>query len=460
MTERLKRLVAPRLFIRIFLWFWATTMALLATYSLTSGSFRPSWAVVGRELLAHAATRASNELRAGGPEALRACLDDIARDSNLTVYLLDDGAADPSGVRAPTEAQRLVRKLARTDSAASVRTLSGVWLGTSLPAPAGKWRFFVAFVSWRLFWTAPSSEETRWFPLVAIPLVTGIICLWLARRLALPATFLREATRALADGDLSARVTNPAVFRSGDELAELARDFNVMGERMEGLIANQRRIIGDISHELGSPLARLSLAVGLARKQLGPAAAPHLDRIEREAERLDELTQEVLDLVRTESAPRNRREPLRLDELVEDIVGDANVEAAALGRRVIIGASVRCVAEVDAELLRRAVENVIRNAVKYTAAGTTVQVEMASAGHGQVRIAVRDCGPGVPAESLPHLFEPFYRVEPGRDRKSGGAGLGLAIARQAIEKHGGAILAHNVPEGGLAVEIDLPVDAG
>src|SRR5262249_19610445 len=256
---------------------------------------------------------------------------------HLDAYLLDGSGAGPSGVRPPAGAQRLVRKLAGTDGVGSVRTLPGVWLGTPLPPAAGRWRFFVLYQPWRLFWTAPSTGEPVWFPLAAIVLVAGIICLWLARRISLPATLLRQAARAFADGNLSARVTDPQVFRHGDELAELAHDFNVMGEHIEILMAKQRRMIGDISHELGSPLARLRLAVGLARKQLGADAATHLDRIEREAERLDELTQEVLDLVRTESPLRDKPARVRLDELLQDIVEDANVEAAARGRRVVIG---------------------------------------------------------------------------------------------------------------------------
>jgi signal transduction histidine kinase len=242
-------------------------------------------------------------------------------------------------------------------------------------------------------------------------------------------------------------------------VADLAREFNRMASQIETLIANQNRLVGDISHELGSPLARLRLAVSLARKQLGCTAQAPLDRIDRESERLDELTRQLLQLIRIDSPNVElARVRIPLDEFVEDVARDCNFEACSMGRSIRLDRIWKCEADVYPDLLRSALENVIRNGIRYTAENTAVHIDMLdSEWESAVRILIRDHGPGVREECLPHLFEPFYRAEPARDRKSGGVGLGLSIAHRAVERHAGAIQARNSSEGGLEVEISLPV---
>jgi two-component system sensor histidine kinase CpxA len=228
-----------------------------------------------------------------------------------------------------------------------------------------------------------------------------------------------------------------------------------MADRIETLLAAERRLLLDISHELRSPLARLSVAVELARSDSEPER--HLDRIEREVGRLNALVGELLQVTRAEGdAARMHHGRLALDELVNQVVEDARLEAGQRGSEVAWSSREPVEIEGDEELIRRAVENVVRNSVRYAPADTAVEVSVKRSG-GEALVIVRDHGPGVPSEHLSRIFDPFYRVEPDRNRASGGAGLGLAIARRAIELHHGRIEARNASPG-LLVEMRLPVE--
>jgi signal transduction histidine kinase len=301
----------------------------------------------------------------------------------------------------------------------------------------------------------------------AILLTAGLLCYGLARYLTAPVLRLRDATRRLAGGDLSVRV-GPAVGNRRDELAELGRDFDRMAERIESLLTTQRQLLSDVSHELRSPLARLNVALALARQRSGPQAEAPLDRIEVEAEQLNSLVGRILELVRLESgAVQPELSDVEVGRLVADIAADAGFEADPRGVSVIVRASESCRVRGNASLLRSAIENVVRNAVRYSACGTAVEIDVSrseaggeptdSPAPGEVVIAVRDRGPGVPEERLDELFEPFYRLADARDRQSGGTGLGLSITDRAVRLHGGTVSASNVSDGGLLVEIRLPV---
>jgi two-component system sensor histidine kinase CpxA len=219
----------------------------------------------------------------------------------------------------------------------------------------------------------------------------------------------------------------------------------------------ERRLLLDISHELRSPLARLRVAVELARS--GQNRDAHLDRIDKEAERLNSLVGGLLQVTRAEGDPDSlRREPVRLDRLLEELVADSSLEAQSLGSQVRLINAQPATVQGDPELLRRAIENVIRNAIRHAPEGTEVEASLEAA-DGRPVLRIRDYGPGVPEEALPRIFDAFYRVETDRDRASGGAGLGLSIARRAVELHKGTIRARNT-EPGLLVEIDLPAAPG
>jgi two-component system sensor histidine kinase CpxA len=299
------------------------------------------------------------------------------------------------------------------------------------------------------------------FHLLAVVTIGGLFCYWLARYLSSPVTKLRAATRELARGNLSARV-GPSIGKRRDELTSLAEDFDLMAEKIESLVNSQRRLLGDISHELRSPLARLNVALELARQRSGPEAVSALERIQREAENLNEMIGQLLAITRLESgAQQVTKTEVQLDQLIQEIADDANFEAQSRDRTVRVNSCDPCVVAGTEELLRRAIENVIRNAVQYTAAGTEVQIDLKCSvvvkdDRTPATITVRDHGAGVPEPALTEIFRPFYRVEDARDRASGGAGLGLAIADRSVRLHGGTVTALNAVDGGLVVTISLP----
>ena len=276
-----------------------------------------------------------------------------------------------------------------------------------------------------------------------------LLCYAFAYHLTSPVRRLRAAVDCFGRGDFSAR----AASNRKDEIGQLATSFNQMADRIQTLLSAERRLLLDISHELRSPLARLGVAVELARS--GEDREHMLDRIQKEADRLNELVGELLQVTRVEGDPAALKSvPVRLDELLADLVYDSLLEAKTKDCTLLLKAPAAVTMNGDEALVRRAIENVLRNAIRYAPRGTPVDIELkASAGVGQ--ILVRDYGPGVPPEALPRIFDPFYRVDSDRNRSSGGLGLGLAIARRAVELHNGRLSARNA-DPGLLVSIELP----
>jgi two-component system OmpR family sensor kinase len=271
--------------------------------------------------------------------------------------------------------------------------------------------------------------------------------------MAKPLKLLRAGFAAVAQGDLDTRLQASMGARR-DEVADLGRDFDHMVSRLQAVLGAQRQLLHDVSHELRSPLARLQAAIGLAR-QSPQRQAVSLDRIEREAARLDELVGEVLALSRLQTdRPGEPLERADLNELVRAIADDARFEAQAAGRDVALDTGAPLLMPVRRELLQRAVENVVRNAVKFTAPGTCVHVRV-SREDAQAVIEVDDRGPGVASDELDAIFTPFHR---GRQTEGvPGFGLGLAIAQRAVQAHRGTIVARNQEAGGLRMRITLPL---
>jgi two-component system OmpR family sensor kinase len=295
-----------------------------------------------------------------------------------------------------------------------------------------------------------------WLLVLAGLVASLIFSALLARYFARPVGHLRAAFAAAADGRLEVRV-QPLIGRRRDEIADLGRHFDTMASRLQALISAQRHLLHDVSHELRSPLARLQAAIGLARQD--PArVSTTLERVEREAARLDGLVGELLTLSRLDAGVSGAAsESVDLAELVAAIAEDARFEAQAAGRDLVFEAPPGEIqAEVRAELLHRAFENVIRNAVRFTVPGTVVEVAVGITTDQQFSLSVCDRGPGVPEAELQAIFEPFYRSANGT--AATGFGLGLAIARRAVESHGGTITALNREGGGLCVEIRLAVN--
>ena len=275
-----------------------------------------------------------------------------------------------------------------------------------------------------------------------------------------PLRRLRKVTQQLAGGDLAARVGEGLVNRK-DEVADLGRDVDRMAERIESLVGAHQRLIRDVSHELRSPLARLNVALELARQSAGPALSAPFDRIERESDRLNELIGQLLILTKLESeSGMIQRTELDLVTLIAEVVEDVDFESRNTDRRVVMTPSKPLILRGNRELLRQALENLVRNAARYTAEGTAVEISLSkkeSGGRGLAHIEVRDHGPGVPESELADIFRPFYRVNDARERQSGGAGVGLAISDRAVRLHGGSLRASNAPDSGLIMELELPL---
>jgi signal transduction histidine kinase len=274
---------------------------------------------------------------------------------------------------------------------------------------------------------------------------------WLATvGVILPIRRIASTIAVFGQGDLSVRLRH----RRHDEIGQLARSFDQMAERLERLIVSERQLLGDISHELRSPLARLKFAVKLARTSPDPQSA--LDRIERDVDRISALVADIVEVTFVEGDPALRgAENVPIGDIVQEVVRDCSVEAEVRGCRITLTGGIGGHALGSREMLRRAIENVLRNAVRYAPEGTVVQVSTLESDRSAT-IVVRDHGPGVPDQALARIFDPFYRVEEARDNKSGGSGLGLAIARRAVQAHHGTIEAENTHPG-LQVRIILPL---
>ena len=454
------------LFLRIFLWFWLAMAAVVAVLVITSPFFtrsRPGierWRQEAEDRPRTRVERVAVGIEEGG-------LDGPGRGRGLgrghgggppspdKVFVLDETGAEIRGEGATKEVLEIAERALKEGEEISERT--GMLHLVARPVEDPDGRRFVVVATHRnpprlIHLLDPEAISWR---LAILVLVAGGLSFWLARTLTSPMVPLRRATRRLSSGDLSARVEGN-VGRRRDEIGELARDFDAMAERIEALVGSQQRLLRDVSHELRSPLARLVVALELARSKTGEAAVKPLDRIEREAARLDELIGHLLLLERLEAgAIAGDTVSLDLVGLIAEVAADAGFEAAADGTEVRFetadGPSVSC----RPELLRSAFDNVIRNAVHHTEPGSVVDVSLATDDEG-VTVTIRDRGPGVDERDLGKIFEPFYRVEEARDRTSGGVGLGLAIAASAVRAHGGTIEATNHPDAGLVVHVWLP----
>lgn len=395
-----------------------------------------------------------------GQAALENFTNRVERGAGVHIFLFEEGTQILSGSQASPAIRDLAARSSQSARVESDPRDGSVLLGLSLIghgehryAIVGKWPPRPQR-TWSLF---PRDFGLR----LAVSLVIGgIICYGLAWHLTAPIRRLRRATRQLAAGNLSARV-GAGPGRRRDEIADLGRDFDRMAERIEALVNAQQRLVRDISHELRSPLARLNVALELARRDCSIKAGGPLDRIEREAERLNELIAQLLTLTLLESGiERIEKSRVDLSLLVREIADDADFEARNADRSVRVTSSQEIVISGFEELLRRAIDNILRNAVRYTAKSTEIEVALGrrkKSGGTFALISVHDHGPGVPEAALLQLFQPFYRVTEARDRLTGGTGIGLAITERAVHLHGGTVTASNDPDGGLIVEIYLPI---
>ena len=305
---------------------------------------------------------------------------------------------------------------------------------------------------WLVEMSPPPVELQNYLPYYALIFgAVALVCWLLALSIGSPLHALARTVDRFGAGDLTVRVNS----KRKDEIGELSRAFDRMAERIATLLSAERRLLQDVSHELRSPLARLSFAAELTRTAEDRDAA--VARLKKEIHRLTDLVGALLQVTRAEGDPAaNSPEPLQLNELVDEVVEDCRVEAEARGCTIAFANTALLEVRGDRELLRRAIENVVRNSIRYAPPESEVDVQLEKTHHA-ARISVRDQGPGVPQEALGKIFQPFFRVDDSRDSSTGGAGLGLAIAKRAVGVHHGDMWAENA-QPGLQVCIQLPLE--
>jgi two-component system sensor histidine kinase CpxA len=450
------------LFVKIFLCFWLAAAAIIGALNVMAWiSYNDSLperlrGSVGEGLALYAES-AIHTYDVDGTKAFAEYVNRSYSESGTQVYLFD-GTGNPLSGQGDEVVTSIVREilqqLQQQPPPRVYRLIAGklTW-GKLVVAASGRRYIFV------VHYHAPSLGPPVYFnsPLrIAVSiLIAGLVCYLLALYLSSPLKKLQSTVQAFAEGNLDVRVT-PSLGKRRDDLAALGREFDQMAERIAALISSQKRLLADISHELRSPLARLTVALELARKNSSDKSVAALDRIEQEGERLNQLVGQLLALTRLESgAERIPPEIVVLEDLVQQVVDDATFEAKPQHKEVRTTILQHCRVHGSAELLHSAVENVVRNAVRYTAEGTAVEVSL-QWNLDTAIFMVRDHGPGVPEGELTRIFEPFYRVSEARERASGGTGLGLSIAERTVKLHGGAIRAENTGTG-LMVIIEIPL---
>jgi two-component system sensor histidine kinase CpxA len=451
------------LFLKIFLWFWLAIALLIGVFSFVSWTTQNEPLVRQRRILftenfnfqvQTAGQIYQNQQKAGLDEYLSR-LKSSERVAAVGFY--DRRRQLISGDEIPGNGMRLFEPALNSEAVEFDRSADETFAARKIRLNDSS--EYVMLIQFKRFQPVAAPDANTWvWRILAVILTGGLVCYGLARYLSSPIVKLRRATKKLAEGDLQARVGEKG-RRGGDELTQLARDFDEMAERIESLVTSEKRLTQDISHELRSPLARMNVALEIAKQKANAETKPVLERIEKESNRLNEMISRLLILSKLETGNQEiEKQKVNLRKIVEEIVADADYEAQAKNKVVRITAIEDSRFLGSENLLRSAVENVLRNAVRYTDERTAVEVSLVKR-NGDAVIDIEDHGGGVPEDELENLFRPFYRVGEARERKSGGAGLGLAIAQRAVFAHKGSIRAQNTGDG-LRVEIKLPLNGG
>lgn len=447
------------LFVRIFLAFGSIILLSVAIGAIFTYYNKPEGIPYSLKNFAGAAIhqytdQAAQTLRTGGDEALQLYIEDLHAQSGIRLFLLFESQ---HSTNLPPQIRKTMRRAINRGKL--VRSNKMDRPNIAIPLAPSFRPIIAAAVQLPPFNPAhhprPLFLNPRFMAprLLSLIVIASLICYLLTRSLTSPIRQLRTATQNFASGDLTTRVDTSTGGSS--EINQLGDDFNAMAEQIEDLVVSQQRLQRDISHELRSPLARLNIALELARQRAGDNATAELNRIELESERLNEMIGQLLSLNQIDSQPVDITTQVDLSTLLTRLAADANFEAQQQAKVTLEQpASLRV--NGSEELLARAIENIIRNAVHYSPEGGTVAVEVEPQNDGGALIRISDEGGGVPQQQLEKIFEPFFRVADARDRRSGGTGIGLAISQRSIKRHHGTLSARNRHEGGLEITISLP----
>ncbi len=402
---------------------------------------------------------ASAALKSAGREGLKIWLRNFPQTGGLKVLVIDRQGRELLGRHVPPQMRRMLDRNRRfmpppdrmrhdPDNLMRARPLS------QLIGPDGQ-RYILVVVPARSEMFAEYGLSPRSMLLILALLVSALVSMLLARTMSRPVRELQKTTRSLAEGDLEQRVSS-SVGKRKDELGQLARDFDIMADNLQRTAAQQLELSRNVSHELRSPLARLRVALELARRKAGDLT--EFDRMDAETERLDNLIAQILKFTRLDSLAEQDKHVASLNDIITDVVADVRYESNSSG---ISDVSIKADFSSSISLLmheasiKSAIENILRNAIKHSGSGARVEVSLRREYPDTAIITFDDSGPGVPDDDLERLFEPFFRSR-NTQNDNEGTGLGLAIAARAITLHGGSIRASNRSSGGLTVTIELP----
>lgn len=453
-----------RIAVKIFLAFWLTFFLVVTSFSVILNllrnpeQVRPLGAFHQRQLDQHQ-TQMLAIYRHRGLPGLRRFSQDIEANRGITLFLLDDDGKDLLDKAVPIGVQEFFMKI-RYLSAPQMQLREGRMLlgpltfsDATLPANILLWLPMTA--------NEASALSSLWQGRFAVlqlglgVLLSGIISLALALSLTRPLNRLERATKRLAQGHFDTKDIN-AVAQRKDEIGSLAKEFKTMASRLNSALEGQQRLLRDVSHELRSPLTRLQVAIGLASRQSPVGNEASFERMEAECERLNALIGEVLSLARVGNGdPQRSARNFDLSATLQAITADAKFEAQADQKDVLLEVPEQLIFFGDEAMLASAIENAVRNAIRYTVPNSAVLLSAVMTDKWVI-IKICDAGTGLAEDELAKIFIPFYRVSQARERKTGGTGVGLAIAARAVQWHGGAIIARNRRTGGLEIEMRLP----
>jgi two-component system sensor histidine kinase CpxA len=453
------------LFARVFVSFWIVLGIIIA--GCVGATTLVAWhriTVLSEINFDQMNSDARTALAAKGEVGLKSWLREVGGAyPGVDIYILNESGTDLLGRNVPARltewlargnGQKLIAGAPSESPLAPSLQYAGSHLLDSSQIPAGDGKNYTLAVAW--FGSSPIDVLGSYNVLLGLLLLTIVVSAaaswWLARYISAPIYGLQQSARILARGDLSANVEE-RFSRRPDEIGTLARDFNHMAAELKAQIEAKEVLLRDVSHELRSPLGRIQVALGLAALDRENVEVQYR-RIERDIERMNMLIEEIIRLARLTGAPQSfAMEEVDLGLLLDEIADDVSPEAAVLGRRVDVKRPSNLVLHGNPELLRRAMENVLRNAIRYSPENREISV-LARDEDGAIAVCVRDHGPGIPETDAERIFDPFYKVSRARD--GGGTGLGLAITARVMTLHNGRASASNHPEGGLVITLTFP----
>jgi signal transduction histidine kinase len=443
-----------KLYGKIFIGFWLAMLTVLGSWMIAGEylNFQPDVEEAEVWQQRRPAPRVLHSLHyaiQNMPEArLQPWLEKQQRERDIKIFLLNKAGLDLFQRKLPDNIKKKAKRLLKSRPRGRALMNDSVIITQPVFRPESGQLTMLVILPRPQSTIVQLLVKYSWLRLLFAMLISALICYGLSRYLTRPLQALSLATRRFAEGDLDARINVPP--KGGDETTELARDFNSMAAQLKDQIEAQKRLLHDVSHELRSPLARLRVATTLATDDVN--LAQQLTRIDREISRLDSLIGQLLVVPDIHA---NLEDSIDLVALLRELSEDANFESEASARRVELVCSVdEVLVATHDDLLHRAFDNIIRNALHYSNPGSVVLISIVNTCPGLVRIDIEDQGPGVPTDQLPQIFDAFFRVDAARQRSTGGHGLGLSIAKRAVEVHGGSIAARNSREG-LIISVEL-----